>query len=161
MSCRVLREVFSPCTIDMVGSHCWQDRLIPGGYWTVAVLPFVTISVCCWISRCSQEAKGFRFSGFRIMSVLFRLHWRMIANLHWGSFSAVGITISTSKSKATALSWKRVDCTFGAGNDFLPQEKCCYLRVLFTSREEWSRRLTNRLETCLHWCYWCISMLVR
>lgn len=160
MFCRVLQELFSPCTIDMVGSHSWQDiRLIPGGYWTVAVLPFVTISVSCWISRCSQGAKGFRFSGFRIMSVLFWLHWGMITNLHWGSFSAVGITISTSKFKA--LSWKRVDCTFCAGNDFLPQEKCCYLRVLFTSREEWSRRLTKRLEKRLHWCWWRISMLVR
>ena len=48
--------------------------------------------------------------------------------------------ISTSKSEAMVLSWKRVDCPLQVGEESLPQmEEFKYLRVLFMSegKMEW------------------------
>lgn len=45
----------------MVGSHCWQDiRLIPSGYWTVAVLPLLPY---LFLAEFLGAAKGQKVSG--------------------------------------------------------------------------------------------------
>ncbi|KAK3548141.1 hypothetical protein QTP70_004858 [Hemibagrus guttatus] len=49
-------------------------------------------------------------------------------------YEAAGMRISTSKSEAMVLDWKKVACPFQVGGEFLPQvEEFKYLWVLFTS----------------------------
>ena len=57
-----------------------------------------------------------------------------------------GIRISTSKSEAMVLSWKRVDCPLQVGGESLLQvEEFKYLGVLFTSEGKMEREIDRRI----------------
>ncbi|CAI5677887.1 unnamed protein product [Oreochromis niloticus] len=96
------------------------------------------------ISRRSQVAGGFHFSGLRISSLLFAYDVVLLASSGDGlrlalerfaaECEAAGMRISTSKSEAIVLSRKRVECPLRVGDEFLPQvEEFKYLGVLFAS----------------------------
>ncbi|KAL1263714.1 hypothetical protein QQF64_006453, partial [Cirrhinus molitorella] len=54
--------------------------------------------------------------------------------------------ISTSKSEAMVLDWKKVACPLQVGGEFLPQvEEFKYLRVLFTSEGRMEREIDRRI----------------
>ena len=54
--------------------------------------------------------------------------------------------ISTSKSAAMFLSWKRMDCPLQVGEELLPQVKeLKYLGVLFTSEGEIEREIDRQI----------------
>ena len=55
--------------------------------------------------------------------------------------------VSTSKSKAMILCWKKVDCSLWVGNELLPQVKeFKYLRVLFTSEGKMEREVDRQIS---------------
>ncbi|KAK3530762.1 hypothetical protein QTP70_000798 [Hemibagrus guttatus] len=96
------------------------------------------------ISRCSQELEGVRFGDHRISSLLFEDDVVLLAPSsldlqhaleHFAAeCEAAGMRVSTSKSEAMVLNWKKVACTLQVGGEFLPQvEEFKYLGVLFTS----------------------------
>ena len=85
------------------------------------------------ISRCSQAAERIKFGGLQIPSLLFADGTVLLAlsnsdlQLSLEPFAAecqmAGMRISTSKSKAMVLSWKRVDCPLlGCGRVASPSE---------------------------------------
>ncbi|KAK3519769.1 hypothetical protein QTP70_003908 [Hemibagrus guttatus] len=54
--------------------------------------------------------------------------------------------VSTSKSEAMVLDWKKVACTLQVGGELLPQvEEFKYLRVLFTSEGRMDRETDRRI----------------
>ncbi|KAI3353859.1 hypothetical protein L3Q82_004862 [Scortum barcoo] len=99
--------------------------------------------------------EGVRFGGLRIPSLLFADDVVLLASsssdlqLSLGrtirfaaECEAAGMRISTSKSEAMVLSWKRVDCPLWVGEEFLPQvEDFKYLGVLFTSEGKMEREM--------------------
>uniref|UniRef100_A0A3Q3CXU9 Reverse transcriptase domain-containing protein n=1 Tax=Haplochromis burtoni TaxID=8153 RepID=A0A3Q3CXU9_HAPBU len=96
------------------------------------------------ISRRSQVAEGFHFGGLRISSLLFTDDVVLLASSGDGlqfalerfaaECEAVGMRITTSKSEATVLSRKKVECPLRVRDETLPQmEEFKYLGVLFTS----------------------------
>ncbi|KAI3375956.1 hypothetical protein L3Q82_016374 [Scortum barcoo] len=59
---------------------------------------------------------------------------------------AAGMRISTSKSEAMVLDWKRVACPLRVGGEVLPQvEEFKYLGVLFTSEGKMEREIDRRI----------------
>uniref|UniRef100_A0A6Q2ZQA7 54 kDa nucleoporin n=1 Tax=Esox lucius TaxID=8010 RepID=A0A6Q2ZQA7_ESOLU len=95
------------------------------------------------ISRRSQGPEGVRFGDHTISSLLFADDVVVLAPSNQGlqhalgrfaaECEAVGMKISTSKSEAMVLSWKRVACPLQVGGECLPQvEEFKYLGVLFT-----------------------------
>ncbi|KAK3566209.1 hypothetical protein QTP86_029183 [Hemibagrus guttatus] len=102
------------------------------------------------ISRRSQELEGVQFGDHKISSLLFADDVVLLAPSSLdlqhalGRFAAeceaAGMRISTSKSEAMVLDWKKVACTLQVGGEFLPQvEEFKYLGV----REGWIVRLTD------------------
>ncbi len=58
---------------------------------------------------------------------------------------AVGVRVSTSKSKAMVLCWKTVDCLLWLGDELLPQvRELKYLMVLFTSDRKLEREMDRQ-----------------
>uniref|UniRef100_A0A3Q2XCZ8 Reverse transcriptase domain-containing protein n=1 Tax=Haplochromis burtoni TaxID=8153 RepID=A0A3Q2XCZ8_HAPBU len=113
------------------------------------------------ISRRSQVAEGFHFGGLRISSLLFTDDVVLLASSGDGlqfalerfaaECEAVGMRITTSKSEATVLSRKKVECPLRVRDETLPQmEEFKYLGVLFTSdgkREREIDRWIDRVRT--------------
>ncbi|KAK3526284.1 hypothetical protein QTP70_022683 [Hemibagrus guttatus] len=69
-------------------------------------------------------------------------------SMHWGVLQceAAGIRVSTSKSEAMVLDWKKVACTLQVGGEFLPQvEELKYLWVLFTSEGRMDCEIHRRI----------------
>ncbi|KAK3569468.1 hypothetical protein QTP86_031437, partial [Hemibagrus guttatus] len=59
---------------------------------------------------------------------------------------AAGMRVSTSKSEAMVLDWKKVACTLLVGGEVLPQvEEFMYLGVLFTSEGRMDREIDRRI----------------
>ncbi|KAK3523520.1 hypothetical protein QTP70_001888 [Hemibagrus guttatus] len=59
---------------------------------------------------------------------------------------AAGMRVSTSKSEAMVLDWKKVACTLQVGGEVLPQvEEFKYLGVLFTSEGRMDREIDRRI----------------
>ncbi|KAK3556168.1 hypothetical protein QTP70_005570 [Hemibagrus guttatus] len=59
---------------------------------------------------------------------------------------AAGMRVSTSKSEAMVLDWKKVACTLQVGGEVLPQvEEFKYLGVLFTSEGKMDREIDRRI----------------
>ncbi|KAI3370271.1 hypothetical protein L3Q82_025053 [Scortum barcoo] len=96
------------------------------------------------ISRRSQGPEGVRFGNHRISSLLFADDVVLMASSGQdlqhvlerfaAECEAAGMRISTSKSEAMVLDWKRVACPLQVGGEVLPQvEEFKYLGVLFTS----------------------------
>ena len=96
------------------------------------MLPVLLIIFMDRISSCSQAVEGVKFGGLWIGSLLFADDVVMLASsnrdlqLSLGRFAAkceaVGMRISTSKSEAMVLSWKRMDCQLQIGGGWsLPQ----------------------------------------
>lgn len=66
---------------------------------------------------------------------------------------AAEIRVSTSKSEAMVLSWKRVGCYFQVRNEILPQaEVFKYLGSCSQVRVEWNRKLIDGLVQGQHLC---------
>ena len=60
---------------------------------------------------------------------------------------AAGMRISTCKSEAMVLSWKRVDCPLSVGGELLPQvEDFKYLGVLFTNERKMEREFDRGIR---------------
>ncbi|TWW73526.1 hypothetical protein D4764_15G0009200 [Takifugu flavidus] len=71
---------------------------------------------------------------------------------------AAGMRISTSKSEAMVLSWKKVECLLRVKEELLPQvEEFKYLGVLFTSEGKMEQEIDRRIGAVsavmrtLHW----------
>ncbi|TWW64244.1 hypothetical protein D4764_03G0012520 [Takifugu flavidus] len=59
---------------------------------------------------------------------------------------AAGMKISTSKSEAMVLNWKKVECLLRVKQEILPQvEEFKYLGVLFTSEGRMEREIDRRI----------------
>ncbi|KAI3365768.1 hypothetical protein L3Q82_000703 [Scortum barcoo] len=98
------------------------------------------------ISRRSQGGRresGLGTTGFHLcflqMMLSCWLHQTRTFSMYWERFAAeceaAGMRISTSKSKAMVLDWKRVACPLQVGGEVLPQvEEFKYLGVLFRLR---------------------------
>ncbi|KAK3568587.1 hypothetical protein QTP86_009401 [Hemibagrus guttatus] len=104
------------------------------------------------ISRCSQGLEGVQFGDHRISLLLFADDVVLLApssqdlQRALGHFPAecevAGMRISTSKSEAMVLDWKKVAFTLQVGGEFLPQvEEFKYLGVLFTSEGRMDREI--------------------
>ncbi|TKS65587.1 NLR family CARD domain-containing protein 3 CARD15-like protein [Collichthys lucidus] len=60
---------------------------------------------------------------------------------------AAGMRISTSKSEAIVLGWKRVECSLRVGDEVLPQmDEFKYPGVLFTSEGRMEREIDRRIS---------------
>ncbi|TWW64116.1 hypothetical protein D4764_03G0011240 [Takifugu flavidus] len=105
------------------------------------------------ISRCSHGVEGVRFGDLRIGSLLFADDVVLLASsardlqLSLDRFAAAceaaGMKISTSKSEAMVLNWKKVECLLRVKEKILPQvEEFMYLGVLFTSE----RRMEQEID---------------
>ena len=106
------------------------------------------------ISRCSQGAEGFQFSGVRISYLLFAVVLLASSGgdlqLSLEQFAAkcevAGMRISTSKSETMVLSWKWVGCLLWVGSEVLPQvEEFKYFWVLFMSDGRREREIDRRI----------------
>ncbi|KAK3564177.1 hypothetical protein QTP86_010807 [Hemibagrus guttatus] len=108
------------------------------------------------ISRRSQGLEGVRFGDHRISSLIFADDVVLLASSSLdlqhalGRFAAeceaAGMRVSTSKSKAMVLDWKKVACTLQVGGEVLPQvEEFKYLGVLFTSEGGMDREIDRRI----------------
>lgn len=99
-------------------------------------LPFATDSVHSWqlmdrISKCSRGAEGITASGLQGSSGLFAHDVALLASSNddvqltleefAAEFEVVGCRISTSRSEAMVLRWKRVECKISVGNEFCSQ----------------------------------------
>ena len=104
------------------------------------------------ISRHSQGPEGVWYGSRWISSLLFADDVVLLAPLSQdlqhvlGWFAAkreaAGMKISTSKSEAMALDWKKVACSLQVGGELLPQvEELKYLGVLFTSEGRMERKI--------------------
>ncbi|KAK3508878.1 hypothetical protein QTP70_012511 [Hemibagrus guttatus] len=104
------------------------------------------------ISRRSQGLEGVRFGDHRISSLIFADDVVLLASSSLdlqhalGRFAAeceaAGMRVSTSKSEAMVLDWKKVACTLQVGGEVLPQvEEFKYLGVLFTSEGRMDREI--------------------
>ncbi|KAK3559901.1 hypothetical protein QTP86_026426 [Hemibagrus guttatus] len=96
------------------------------------------------ISRCSQGLEGVWFGDHRISLLIFADDVVLLAPSSLGlqhalghfaaECEAAGMRVSTSKSEAMVLHWKKVACTLQVGGEVLAQvEQFKYLGVLFTS----------------------------
>ncbi|KAK3536643.1 hypothetical protein QTP86_015444, partial [Hemibagrus guttatus] len=108
------------------------------------------------ISRRSQGLEGVRFGDHRISSLFFADDVVLLASSGLdlqhalGRFAAeceaAGMRVSTSKSEAMVLDWKKVACTLQVGGEVLPQvEEFKYLGVLFTSEGRMDREIDRRI----------------
>ncbi|KAK3526805.1 hypothetical protein QTP70_033550 [Hemibagrus guttatus] len=108
------------------------------------------------ISRRSQGLEGDRFGDHRISSLIFAGDVVLLAPSSLdlqhalGRFAAeceaAGMRVSTSKSEAMVLDWKKVACTLQVGGEVLPQvEEFKYLGVLFTSEGRMDREIDRRI----------------
>ncbi len=107
------------------------------------------------ISRRSQGPEGVWFGDHRISSLLFADDVVLVSSgldlqRALGRFvvecDALGMRISTSKSKAMVLDRKGVACPLQVGGEFLPQvEEFKYLGVLFTSEGRMEREIDRRI----------------
>ncbi|KAK3510218.1 hypothetical protein QTP70_030444, partial [Hemibagrus guttatus] len=108
------------------------------------------------ISRRSQGLEGVRFGDHRISSLIFADDVVLLASSGLdlqhalGRFAAeceaAGMRVSTSKSEAMVLDWKKVACTLQVGGEVLPQvEEFKYLGVLFTSEGRMDREIDRRI----------------
>ncbi|KAK3534950.1 hypothetical protein QTP70_002031 [Hemibagrus guttatus] len=108
------------------------------------------------ISRCSQGLEGVQFGDHRISSLIPADDVVLLASSSLdlqhalGRFSAeceaAGMRVSTSKSEAMVLDWKKVVCTLQVGGEVLPQvEEFKYLGVLFMSEGRMDREIDRWL----------------
>ncbi|KAI3377068.1 hypothetical protein L3Q82_000278 [Scortum barcoo] len=108
------------------------------------------------ISRRSQGPEGVRFGNHRISSLLFADDVVLLASSSQdlqrvlerfaAECEAAGMRISTSKSEAMVLDWKRVACPLRVGGEVLPQVvEFKYLGVLFTSEGKMEREIDRRI----------------
>ncbi|KAK3565554.1 hypothetical protein QTP86_011946 [Hemibagrus guttatus] len=71
---------------------------------------------------------------------------RSLVRIASSECGAAGMRVSTYKTEAMVLDWKKVACTLQVGGEFLPQvEEFKYLRVLFTSEERMDREIDRRI----------------
>ncbi|KAK3518681.1 hypothetical protein QTP70_007172 [Hemibagrus guttatus] len=78
--------------------------------------------------------------------ILWEVLWDLDLQHALGHFAAeceaAGMRVSTSKSEAMVLDWKKMACTLQAGGEFLPQvEEFKYLGVLFMIEERMDREI--------------------
>ncbi|KAK3564604.1 hypothetical protein QTP86_023765, partial [Hemibagrus guttatus] len=110
----------------------------------------------CKISRRSQGLEGVRFGDHRISSLIFADDVVLLAPSSLdlqhalGCFAAeceaAGMRVSTSKSEAMVLDWKKVACTLQVGGEVLPQvEEFKYLMVLFTSEGRMDHEIDRQI----------------
>ncbi|KAK3530893.1 hypothetical protein QTP70_004413 [Hemibagrus guttatus] len=108
------------------------------------------------ISSRSQGLEGVRFGDHRISLLLFADDVVLLAPSSLdlqhalGRFAAeceaAGMRVSTSKSEAMVLDWKKVACTLQVGGEFLPQvEEFKYFGFLFTSEGRMDREIDRRI----------------
>ncbi|KAK3544435.1 hypothetical protein QTP86_012124 [Hemibagrus guttatus] len=108
------------------------------------------------ISRRSQGLEEVQFGDHRISSLIFADDVVLLAPSSLdlqhalGRFAAeceaAGMRVSTSKSEAMVLDWKKVACTLQVGGELLPQvEEFKYLGVLFTSEGRMDREIDRRI----------------
>ncbi|KAK3572192.1 hypothetical protein QTP86_025596, partial [Hemibagrus guttatus] len=108
------------------------------------------------ISRRSPGLEGVQFGDHRISSLIFADDVVLLASSGLdlqhalGRFAAeceaAGMRVSTSKSEAMVLDWKKVACTLQVGGEVLPQvEEFKYLGVLFTSEGRMDREIDRRI----------------
>ena len=104
--------------------------------------------------------EGVRFGGLRIPSLLCADGVVLLASsntdlqLSLGRFAAecevAGMKISTSKSEAMVLDWKRVDCPIKVRGELLPQvEEYKYLGVFFTSEGKMEQEIDGQIGAAL------------
>ncbi|KAI3373393.1 hypothetical protein L3Q82_021941 [Scortum barcoo] len=107
-------------------------------------------------SHCRQGRRESRFGNHRISSLLFADDVVLMASSGQdlqhvlerfaAECEAAGMRISTSKSEAMVLDWKRVACPLQVGGEVLPQvEEFKYLGVLFTSEGKMEREIDRRI----------------
>lgn len=99
-------------------------------------LPFATLSLHQWqlmniISKCSRGAEGITASGLESSSGLFVDDVALLASSNGdvqltleefaAEFEVFGSGISTCRSEAMVLRWKRVECKISVGDEFRPQ----------------------------------------
>ncbi|KAK3507428.1 hypothetical protein QTP70_020629 [Hemibagrus guttatus] len=108
------------------------------------------------ISRRSQGLEGVWFGDHRISSLIFADDVVLLAPSSLdlqhalGRFAAeceaAGMRLSSSKSEAMVLDWKKVACTLQVGGELLPQvEEFKYLGVLFMSEGKMDREIDRRI----------------
>ncbi|KAK3535803.1 hypothetical protein QTP70_021119 [Hemibagrus guttatus] len=122
--------------------------------------PVLFIAFMDRISRRSQGLEGVQFGDHRISSLLFADVVLLAPSSQdlqhtLGRFAAecevAGMRVSTSKSEAMVLNWKKVDCTLQVGGTFLPLvEEFKYLGVLFTSEGRKALDLPVNLRSYSH-----------
>ncbi|KAK3530440.1 hypothetical protein QTP86_024352 [Hemibagrus guttatus] len=109
------------------------------------------------IYRRSQGLEGVRFGDHRISSLIFADDVVLLAPSSLdlqhalGHFAAeceaAGMRVSTSKSEAMVLDWKKVACTLQVEGEVLPQvEEFKYLGVLFMSEGRMDREIDRRIS---------------
>ncbi|TWW71606.1 hypothetical protein D4764_16G0001030 [Takifugu flavidus] len=110
------------------------------------------------ISRCSHGVEGVRFGDLRIGSRLFADDVVLLASSardlqrsldrFAAACKAAGMKISTSKSEAMVLNWKKVECLLQVKEEILLQvEEFKYLGVLFTSEGRMEQEVDRRICT--------------
>ncbi|TWW77032.1 R2DM Retrovirus-related Pol polyprotein from type II retrotransposable element [Takifugu flavidus] len=118
--------------------------------------PILFITFMDRISRCSHGVEGVWFGDLRIESLLFADDVVLLASSACdlqrsldrfaAACKAAGRRISTSKSEAMVLNWKKVACLLRVKEDILPQvEEFKYLGVLFTSEGRMEQEIDRRI----------------
>ncbi|TWW56354.1 hypothetical protein D4764_08G0003410 [Takifugu flavidus] len=116
--------------------------------------PILFITFMDRISRCSHGIEAVRFGDLRIGSLLFALDVVLLASRDLQrsedrfttACEAAGMKISTSKSEAMVLNWKKVECLLRVKEQILPQvEEFKHLGVLFTSEGRMEQEIDRRI----------------
>ncbi|TWW77456.1 Transposon TX1 uncharacterized 149 kDa protein ORF 2 [Takifugu flavidus] len=118
--------------------------------------PILFVTFMDRISRCSHGVEGVRCGDLRIGSLLFADDVVLLASSardlqrsldrFAAACEAAGMRISTSKSEAMVLNWKKVECLLQVKEEILPQvEEFKYLGVLFTSEGRMEREIDRQI----------------
>nr|XP_049577496.1 glycine receptor subunit alpha-3 isoform X1 [Syngnathus scovelli] len=155
---RAVRSLYHRCQslVRISGSKSDSFPVRVGLRQGCPLSPILFIIFMDRISRRSRGVEGVRFGDLSIAFLLFADDVVLLASsgrdlqLSLERFAAeceaVGMRVSTSKSKSMVLDRKRVECPLRIGDEILPQvEEFKYLGVLFTSEGRMEREIDRRI----------------
>uniref|UniRef100_A0A674MGB6 Reverse transcriptase domain-containing protein n=1 Tax=Takifugu rubripes TaxID=31033 RepID=A0A674MGB6_TAKRU len=154
---RAVRSLYDRCQslVRIAGSKSNSFPVRVGLRQGCPLSPILFIIFMDRISRCSHGVEGVQFGDLRIGSPLFADDVVLLASsardlqLSLDRFAAAceaaGMKISTSKSEAMVLNWKKVECLLRVKEEILPQvEEFKYLGVLFMSEGRMEQEIDRR-----------------